>query len=98
MMSDDPIERAIDAAAAKGNGGSPAVVPVGIPLMTEAVELPPDGGIRFNQLEEHTGQPRVLVLDVNAGAWRPVLLPPGTWALQAAEEQEPPQPRLWTPS
>lgn len=97
----DSIERAIDAAAAKnGEPTGPQIVQAGLHLINEALELPPDGGIRFNQLEEHAEQPRVLLLDVNAGAWRPVILPPGTWSLQPAADQEPPRPkpRLWTPS
>lgn len=97
-MSSDDIERAIDnaVAAKNGDGAEQRVVPVAIPMMPEAVAIPVDGGMRFPQTAEYAASPRLLVLDVTAGAWRPLLLPPGTWSLQIAGEEQA-KPKLWTP-
>ena len=92
----DAIDRAIDTAMANAQPPPVQIAEVAVPVLTEALELPADGGIRFNQLAAAAGHPRVLLLDLNTGAWQPVLLPPGTWSLQPASD-DPPKPEIWTP-
>lgn len=67
---------------------------VALPVIAEAVAIPADGGMTITQPPQLADSPRILVLDVTIGAWRPIMLPPGEWTLQAAE---PPKPELWRP-
>lgn len=96
MAGREAIDRAIDNVSAK-QPPTIQIAQVTLPILAEAVELPPDGGIRFNQLAESAQQPRVLLLDLNTGAWQIIMLPAGNWVLEPASE-EPSKPKLWTPT
>jgi hypothetical protein len=68
------IAEAIDSARAQ------AVQPVTVPIYRKTLDLAADGHVDFHSGEEPTA--KVLLLDMNRGAWIPVLLAPGDWELR----------------
>lgn len=91
-----PPKRPIDAAIDRVQQPQDRVVspshPQALMLLDQALRLEPTAALRIVVSDPDAVQ--LLVVDSNAGAWRPVLLPAGsTWVLRLEESM----PKLWQP-